>query len=45
MYKKKLKRIIDILLILITILPLFIIGVIISILIKKDSKGKIFFKK
>jgi len=45
MYKKKLKRIIDILLILITILPLFIIGVIISILIKKDSKGKIFFKQ
>lgn len=45
MYKKVVKRLFDILLIVFFILPLFFIIIVISIIIMFDSKGGIFFKQ
>ncbi len=45
MYKYIIKRLIDIFLILVFIIPLFLIGIILSLLIKFDSKGNVFFKQ
>ncbi|WP_442961031.1 sugar transferase [Pseudogracilibacillus sp. SO30301A] len=45
MYKKNIKRVFDILIILLFSLPTVLIGTIIAILIKIDSKGSIFYKQ
>lgn len=45
MYKSFVKRLMDLMVLLIAIIPLLIIGIIISLLIKIDSKGSIFFKQ
>lgn len=45
MYKNNLKRVFDILIILLFSLPAVLIGIIIALLIKVDSKGTIFYKQ
>ncbi|WP_164219907.1 sugar transferase [Virgibacillus sp. YIM 98842] len=45
MYRSYIKRMLDLLTLLLVIIPLLILGIIISVLIKIDSKGKILFKQ
>lgn len=45
MYNKYIKRLLDILLVMVFILPLLIIGILFSLLIRLDTKGKVFFKQ
>lgn len=45
MYKSFIKRIIDLIILLIAIIPLLVLGIIIAIFIKLDSKGSVFFKQ
>src|SRR5699024_10514714 len=45
MYASFIKRTIDLLTVLLIIVPISLFGIIIVILIKMDSKGKIFFKQ
>jgi len=45
MYKSFIKRIIDLIVLLIATIPLFVVGIVIALFIKLDSKGSIFFKQ
>lgn len=45
MYKFIIKRLFDLFILFIAIIPLLVIGIILAILIKFDSKGNIFFKQ
>src|SRR5690625_5164171 len=45
MYKNDMKRILDMLLVVLFILPLLFIGLTLTLLIKIDSKGKVFFRQ